>query len=32
MNNLEMYIFQGGEYEVIDDSQDHWWKVRDEHG
>lgn len=23
---------QGAEYEVLDDSQEHWWKVKDEHG
>lgn len=25
-------VFQGEEYEVIDDSQEHWWKVRDKFG
>lgn len=24
--------FQNAEYEVIDDSQEHWWKVKDQHG
>jgi len=24
--------FQGEEYEVVDDSQEHWWKVRDKFG
>lgn len=23
---------QNAEYEVIDDSQEHWWKVKDQHG
>ncbi|XP_076754049.1 tyrosine-protein kinase Btk29A isoform X2 [Xylocopa sonorina] len=23
---------KGAEYEVLDDSQEHWWKVKDEHG
>lgn len=23
---------QGAEYEVLDDSQEHWWKVKDENG
>lgn len=23
---------QGAEYEVIDDAQEHWWKVKDCHG
>lgn len=25
-------MLQGAEYEVLDDSQEHWWKVKDEHG
>lgn len=32
---LEMTIFdcpQNAEYEVIDDSQEHWWKVKDSGG
>lgn len=29
---FNLNLFQGAEYEVIDDSQDHWWKVKDEHG
>lgn len=28
----EFLLFQGAEYEVLDDSQEHWWKVKDEHG
>lgn len=24
--------FQNAEYEIIDDSQEHWWKVKDQHG
>lgn len=27
-----LLVFQGAEYEVLDDSQEHWWKVKDEHG
>lgn len=23
---------QNAEYEIIDDSQEHWWKVKDQHG
>ncbi|XP_037297481.1 tyrosine-protein kinase Btk29A isoform X2 [Manduca sexta] len=28
----DLSLEKGAEYEVIDDSQDHWWKVKDEHG
>ncbi|XP_025205884.1 tyrosine-protein kinase Btk29A isoform X2 [Melanaphis sacchari] len=28
----DLTLVKGCEYDVIDDSQDHWWKVRDEHG
>lgn len=30
-NSLLLRI-QGAEYEVLDDSQEHWWKVKDENG
>lgn len=30
--HLYYYYFQNAEYEVIDDSQEHWWKVKDQHG
>lgn len=26
------FDFQNAEYEVMDDSQEHWWKVRDRDG
>ena len=29
---INCFVFQGAEYEVLDDSQEHWWKVKDEHG
>ncbi|KOC60955.1 Tyrosine-protein kinase Btk29A [Habropoda laboriosa] len=32
MLGLSESVFQGAEYEVLDDSQEHWWKVKDEHG
>lgn len=25
-------VLKNAEYEVIDDSQEHWWKVKDQHG
>jgi tyrosine-protein kinase Tec len=25
-------MLQGAEYEVLDDSQEHWWKVKNEQG
>lgn len=28
----DLSLEKGAEYEVIDDTQDHWWKVKDEHG
>ncbi|XP_050561619.1 tyrosine-protein kinase Btk29A isoform X4 [Spodoptera frugiperda] len=28
----DLSLEKGAEYEVIDDSQDHWWKVKDENG
>ncbi|CAG9563056.1 unnamed protein product [Danaus chrysippus] len=28
----DLSLEKGAEYEVIDDSQEHWWKVKDEHG
>ncbi|XP_044735873.1 tyrosine-protein kinase Btk29A-like isoform X2 [Chrysoperla carnea] len=28
----DLSLDKGAEYEVLDDSQDHWWKVKDEHG
>lgn len=30
--NCFLILFKGAEYEVLDDSQEHWWKVRDSHG
>lgn len=27
-----LQTIQGAEYEVLDDSQEHWWKVKDENG
>lgn len=27
-----VYYLQNAEYEIIDDSQEHWWKVKDQHG
>jgi hypothetical protein len=27
-----IYFLQGAEYEVLDDTQEHWWKVKDEQG
>jgi hypothetical protein len=27
-----IHFLQGAEYEVLDDSQEHWWKVKDEQG
>lgn len=29
---MVFFYVQGAEYEVIDDSQEHWWKVKNEHG
>ncbi|XP_039295113.1 tyrosine-protein kinase Btk29A isoform X3 [Nilaparvata lugens] len=28
----DLSLEKGAEYEVIDDSQEHWWKVKDDHG
>ncbi|XP_049836755.1 tyrosine-protein kinase Btk29A isoform X2 [Schistocerca gregaria] len=28
----DISLEKGAEYEVLDDSQEHWWKVKDEHG
>ncbi|XP_076223812.1 tyrosine-protein kinase Btk29A isoform X4 [Nomia melanderi] len=28
----DLSLEKGAEYEVMDDSQEHWWKVKDEHG
>ncbi|XP_043249687.1 tyrosine-protein kinase Btk29A isoform X3 [Colletes latitarsis] len=28
----DLSLEKGAEYEVLDDSQEHWWKVKDEHG
>ncbi|XP_048270039.1 tyrosine-protein kinase Btk29A isoform X1 [Bombus terrestris] len=28
----DLSLVKGAEYEVLDDSQEHWWKVKDEHG
>ncbi|KAG7305567.1 hypothetical protein JYU34_009650 [Plutella xylostella] len=28
----DLSLEKGAEYEVIDDSQEHWWKAKDEHG
>ncbi|CAK1578458.1 unnamed protein product [Parnassius mnemosyne] len=28
----DLSLEKGAEYEVVDDSQEHWWKVKDEHG
>lgn len=28
----DLSLEKGAEYEVLDDSQDHWWKVKDENG
>ncbi|XP_026326375.1 tyrosine-protein kinase Btk29A isoform X3 [Hyposmocoma kahamanoa] len=28
----DLSLEKGAEYEVIDDSQEHWWKVKNEHG
>ncbi|XP_073999639.1 tyrosine-protein kinase Btk29A [Rhodnius prolixus] len=28
----DLSLEKGAEYEVLDDSQEHWWKVRDSHG
>ncbi|XP_050494242.1 tyrosine-protein kinase Btk29A isoform X2 [Bombus huntii] len=32
MSCVDHVIVDGAEYEVLDDSQEHWWKVKDEHG
>lgn len=32
IENGDLSLEKGAEYEVIDDSQEHWWKVKDEHG
>lgn len=29
---IVLFLFQNAEYEIIDDSQEHWWKVKDQHG
>lgn len=29
---MYLNIFKNAEYEVIDDSQEHWWKVKDAAG
>lgn len=31
-NNRYEFVLQNAEYEIIDDSQEHWWKVKDQHG
>nr|CAD7421861.1 unnamed protein product [Timema poppensis] len=28
----DLSLEKGAEYEVLDDSQEHWWKVKDEQG
>lgn len=28
----DLSLIKGEEYEVLDDSQDHWWQVRNKHG
>lgn len=28
----DLSLEKNAEYEVIDDSQEHWWKVKDQHG
>ncbi|GLG99837.1 Serine/threonine-protein kinase GE16371 [Gryllus bimaculatus] len=28
----DLSLEKGAEYEVLDDSQEHWWRVKDEHG
>ncbi|KAI8440311.1 hypothetical protein MSG28_001660 [Choristoneura fumiferana] len=32
IENGDLSLEKGAEYEVIDDSQEHWWKVKDENG
>ncbi|XP_045533834.1 tyrosine-protein kinase Btk29A isoform X2 [Papilio machaon] len=32
IENGDLSLEKGAEYEVVDDSQEHWWKVKDEHG
>lgn len=32
MLRILIFHFQNAEYEVIDDSQEHWWKVKDAQG
>lgn len=32
IENGDLSLEKGAEYEVVDDSQDHWWKVKDENG
>lgn len=32
IENGDLSLEKNAEYEVIDDSQDHWWKVKDQHG
>ncbi|XP_063702861.1 tyrosine-protein kinase Btk isoform X1 [Culicoides brevitarsis] len=32
IENGDLSLEKNAEYEVIDDSQEHWWKVKDQHG